>query len=115
MVNAALTAGLSFDLDLIREYDHFGSRYTSYPTDFDPELQNAVNRVQSEAETRVVLDTRERLPLNQHCSNLRCAATNGARLLSATRSIVVSWWQRSDPHTFSSTCQRAPNMRRPIC
>jgi oxygen-independent coproporphyrinogen III oxidase len=32
MVHTALTAGLSFDSDLIRKYDRFGPRYTSYPT-----------------------------------------------------------------------------------
>jgi len=32
MVDTALTAGLSFDSKLIRKYDGFGPRYTSYPT-----------------------------------------------------------------------------------
>jgi len=32
MVHAAPTTGLSFDSDLIRKYDRFGPRYTSYPT-----------------------------------------------------------------------------------
>ncbi len=32
MVQIAPTTGLSFDADLIRKYDHFGPRYTSYPT-----------------------------------------------------------------------------------
>lgn len=32
MVHAAPSTSLSFDADLIRKYDHFGPRYTSYPT-----------------------------------------------------------------------------------
>ncbi len=32
MVHTAPTTGLSFDSDLIRKYDRFGPRYTSYPT-----------------------------------------------------------------------------------
>jgi oxygen-independent coproporphyrinogen III oxidase len=32
MVHTTLTADLSFDSDLIRKYDGFGPRYTSYPT-----------------------------------------------------------------------------------
>ena len=32
MIHPTPSTGLSFDSDLIRKYDHFGPRYTSYPT-----------------------------------------------------------------------------------